>query len=289
MPAPAFPAAPEGEDGPSVKLIWTLVTGGVDRPGVLWAGTLPGGLFQSDDRGASWSLNAPLWDEPRRKEWNGGGYDDPGIHSICVDPRDSDRIVLGVSSGGIWRSADGGASWALDGKGLRAEYMPPNMAFDQLYQDPHRLAQCPASPDTIWCQHHNGIFLSRDAGATFTEIETAKPSCFGFAVVVHPADPDTAWFVPAVKDEFRYPVDQRLVVSRTRDGGRSYEVFGDGLPAQSFDLVYRHALDIDAAGKTLAMGSTTGNLWIGSDGGTRWRQVSGTLPPINQVLWADAG
>ena len=168
--------------------------------------------------------------------------------------------------------------------------MPPAMQFDLLTQDPHRLAQCPAAPDTVWCQHHNGIFLSRDGGESFTEIESAKPSRFGFAVVVHPADADTAWFVPSVKDEFRYPVDHRLVVSRTRDGGRSFEAFGDGLPERdSFDLIYRHALDIDSGGVRLAMGSTTGNLWIGEAAGTRWFQVSGYLPPVNQVLWADGG
>ena len=31
-----------------------------------------------------------------------GGYDDPGIHSICVDPRDSKNIALGISCGGVW-------------------------------------------------------------------------------------------------------------------------------------------------------------------------------------------
>jgi hypothetical protein len=105
---------------------------------------------------------------------------------------------------------------------------------------------------------------------------------FGFAVVAHPIDPDVAWFVPAVKDQLRIPVDGRLVVSRTRDGGRSFEVLGDGLPARhSYDLVYRHALDVDATGSVLAMGSTTGSLWISEDGGERWNTVSNHLPPIH--------
>ena len=53
---------------------------------------------------------------------------------------------------------------------------------------------------------------------------TVRPSCFGFAVAVHPTDPDTAWFVPAVMDEHRIPVDGKVVVARTRDGVRSFEV-----------------------------------------------------------------
>ncbi len=260
LPAPAFPAVPDAVDGPSVSLIWTLVAGGADQPGWLWAGTLPGGLFLSRDRGESWDLNDALWNHPRRTEWNGGGYDDPGIHSICVDPRDSKRLVLGVSSGGIWISTDAGQTWSLGGKGLRAAYMPPALALEPIAQDPHRLAQCPVAPDVIWCQHHNGIFHSADGGESFSEIEAATPSAFGFAVAVHPTDPDTAWFVPAVKDEFRYPVDQRLVVTVTRDGGKTFTVLDEGLPKQpSFDLIYRHALDVNVAGDRLAMGATTGN------------------------------
>ena len=71
----------------------------------------------------------------------------------------------------------------------------------------------------------------------------AKPSSFGFGVVVHPKDPDTAWFVPGIKDEKRYPVDGKLVVTRTRDGGKSFDVLSNGLPQEhAYDIVFRHAL-----------------------------------------------
>ena len=80
-------------------------------------------------------------------------------------------------------------------------------------QDIHRLVQCPAAPDAMWVQHHNGVFRSTDAARSWQEVTTIRPAKFGFAVVVHPADPDTAWFVPGVKDECRVPVEGRLVVS----------------------------------------------------------------------------
>jgi len=105
---------------------------------------------------------------------------------------------------------------------------------------------------------------------------------------VHPRKPDTAWFVPAVKDECRVPVDQRFVAMRTDDGGKSFTVLSEGLPqTPSFDLVYRHGLDVDATGERLVMGTTTGNLWISENGGQIWRAVSQHLPPINHVTWAD--
>lgn len=285
-PDPMSGEWPPKKEGPSVELIWTLVPGGPDRPGVLWAGTVPGGLFRSDDRGQSWQLVESLWNEPSRPRWFGGGYDRAGIHSVLVDPRDSDRLTIGISSAGIWRSADAGKSWALDGKGLRNAYMPPDKQHDPLTQDPHRLSACAANPDVVWCQHHNGIFRSVDGAKTFTEIEAEAPSRFGFAVAAHPGNEKTAWFVPAIKDQYRVAVDGKLCVMRTRDGGESFEAFSDGLPqADCFDLIYRHGLDLDSAAEHLAMGSTTGNLWVGSRDGETWTHVSGHLPPVYAVAW----
>jgi hypothetical protein len=285
LPAPAYPRAPDGDgDAPSLDMIWTLAAGGPDAPGEIWAGTLPGGIFVSRDRGASWSLVESLWSRPERSEWFGGGYDHPGIHSIAFDPRDPNRVTVGVSCGGVWKSDDRGVSWRLAGKGLRNAYMPPERAYDANVQDPHLLSVCAAVPDVIWCQHHNGMFRSTDAGETFAEIDPVPPSGFGFAVAAHPDDPLTAWFAPAVKDECRVPVGGRLVVTRTSDGGKSFETLADGLPDEaSYDLIYRHALVVDGDGRGLAMGSTTGNLWISDDGGARWTQIAGHLPPIAQV------
>lgn len=284
---PAFPKAKEDdENAPSVNMIWTLETGGKDEPGVIWAGTIPGALFRSEDKGESWSLIDALWDRPEREGWFGGGYDKPGIHSILVDPRDSKKLTLGVSSGGVWKSDDGGASWRLTGKGLRAAYMPPDQAQDLNTQDPHRLAMCADNPDTIWCQHHNGVFLSRDGGETFREIKDIPPAVFGFAVAAHPDNPDTAWLVPGVKDECRVPVDAKLIVNKTTDGGESFAPQRNGLPdGPSYDLVYRHALDVDETGERLVMGSTTGNLWASDDSGANWRHLNGHLPPIAQVAF----
>lgn len=273
----------------SLKLVWSLAPGGADEPGVQWCGTLPGGLFRSEDGGDSWTLNRPLWDDPLREEWFGGGADLPGIHSICVDPRDARHVILGISCGGVWNTTDGGQTWRVGGKGMRAEFMPPERQFEPNVQDPHLLAQCRADPDVLWVQHHNGIFRSSDGAASWTEITEVKPSAFGFPVSVHPADPDTAWFVPAIKDEKRYPVDGRVVVNRTRDGGKTFETLTRGLPQEhAYDLVYRHALDIDETGDRLAFGSTTGSLWISEDSGDSWQTLSSNLPPIYAVRFEKA-
>ena len=131
-----------------LKLVWALSPGGANQPGTIWCGTLPGGLFRSDDLGETWHLNRPLWDNPLREEWFGGGADYPGIHSICVDPRDANHVILGISCGGAWITRDGGKTWNTGGKGMRAEFMPPERAYDINVQDPHIIAQCPADPAT---------------------------------------------------------------------------------------------------------------------------------------------
>lgn len=286
LDAPAYPPQPEGAPGAAWSLVqlWCLETGGADEPGVLWAGSIPGGLFRSGDRGATWQLQRALWDRPERLEWLGGGYDAPGIHSIIVDPRDARRITVGVSCGGVWITEDGGAHWRVAADGMQAGYMPPDRRGDPNIQDPHRIVGCRARPDVLWAQHHSGIFRSIDGATRWQEIERAGPSTFGFAVAVHPTDPDTAWFVPAAKDETRVPVDARFVVTRTRDGGRSFDVIDRGLPPPpAYDLVYRHGLDVSADGSHLAMASTTGALWVSEDGGDGWHCVTAHLPPVYAV------
>lgn len=279
---PAYPEQPAVAEGPPWTLVqlWALEA----AHGVVWAGTLPGGLFRSQDFGRSWSLVEGLWHRPERPAWFGGGYDVPGIHSVCPHPARAGEVLVAVSCGGVWVTRDDGQTWQLQTRGMRAAYMPPEAAGDGNAQDPHRVVRCPARPEVLWCQHHNGIWRSGDDAASWQEVTTAPVSAFGFAVAVHPDDPDTAWFVPAQADERRVPVGGALVVQRTRDGGASFEVLREGLPQQhAYDLVYRHGLAVAADGRQLLMGSTTGGLWASDDGGDHWQAVSLRLPPIHAV------
>jgi hypothetical protein len=243
---------------------------------------MPGGLFRSDDGGISWGLTEALWHMPERRQWMGvAGGGQPGIHSVLVDPKNPADIRVGVSIAGIWASTDDGASWRIINHGMYNEYMPPEQREDPIVQDVHRLARCAAYPEVVWCQHHNGVFRSEDGGANWREVTAIRPSKFGFAVVAHPRDPDTAWFIPAVKDERRIPVDGKIVVARTRDGGNSFEVLRNGLPQHhAYDLVWRHALAVDASGERLAFGSTSGGLWISEDCGDSWTAPDARLPPV---------
>jgi hypothetical protein len=292
---PKYPEKPEGlvdKDGWgkdvnwTTQLIWALEPGGPKEKGVIWAGTMPGGLFRSRDRGKSWELIETLWRHPDRNKWLGGGAEIPGIHSICVDPRDSNTVRIGISCGGVWVTKDGGKTWKQSAHGMRFDQGPKEEAENPDTQDPHMMVQSPSDPTKFWVQHHCGIWKSVNDGVTWTEVK-AKPSSFGFGVVVHPKDANTAWFVPGIKDEKRIPVDGKFVVTRTKDGGKTFKSLSKGLPQKhAYDLVFRHGLAIDDTGKKLAMGSTTGNVWVSENGGDSWAQVSSTLPQVYAVRWA---
>jgi photosystem II stability/assembly factor-like uncharacterized protein len=78
-----------------------------------------------------------------------------------------------------------------------------------------------------------------------------------------------------------------MVVTETRDGGRTFQSLAYGLPPRdAYHLVYRHGLAGSADGRMLAMGSTTGGLWFSDDEGALWHCLSRDLPPIAQVRFA---
>ncbi len=271
------------------KELFVLQSGHVDQPGTIYCGTIPGGLFRSDDRGDSWQLVTSLWNHPLRLEWFGGGTEFPALHSICVNPSDANHIVVGVSCGGVWVSRDCGDTWNVKAKGMWANFLPPEQAEKENGQDPHCVVQCAAQPDHFWTQHHCGIWRSTDDCESWDRIESAGPSVFGFAVAVHPEDPETAWFVPATDDTSRIPVDGKVVVTRTRDGGKTFDVLTEGLPQENaYDLTYRHALDIDDSGQRLAFGSTTGSVFVTENQGDSWQCVSTNLPPVYVVRFPTA-
>ena len=279
---PTYPEQPPDAAGPAWKLIqvWAMAAAG----GTIWAGTMPGGLFSSRDRGASWQLAEALWRRPERAQWMGGGNEAPGMHSVCPHPQHAGELLVAVSCGGVWVTKDSGQNWQVQCQGMRADFMPPELAEDPNAQDPHAVVRCAARPEVLWCQHHCGIWRSTDNAQNWQEVKVPQLSSFGFAVAVHPQDADTTWFAPAVKDETRVPVDAALAVTRTRDGGKTFEVLRKGLPQQHcYDLIYRHGLVVGDDGRTLLMGSTTGNLWGSFDGGDSWSQVSANLPPIYAV------
>ncbi|MDJ0740445.1 MAG: hypothetical protein QNJ91_12060 [Gammaproteobacteria bacterium] len=303
LPTPDFdPAAPtarpEYRDATVFK-IWNIAFGDATQPGRLYAGTIPGGLFVSDDGGETWQLNHPLWNHASRggdlfdgdatseNHWQGTpasidyGVFEPGIHSIVVDPRDPDHIHVAVSTAGVLETTDGGATWAGRNQGMLMDYSPEPEG--EWGHDPHFVAGCPGQPDHLWQQNHCGVFYSDDGARSWRKVSMPEAGVqFGFPVAVDAQDGRTAWVVPARGDAERMAIDGGLSVARTTDGGQSWQALRSGLPQHdAYDIVLRHALDV--AGDTLCFGSTTGNVYLSEDRGESWRCVGTNFPPVYSV------
>lgn len=303
LPTPDFdPSAPAGQPeykAASVFKIWTLAFGNADQPGRIYAGTIPGGLFVSDDGGDSWELNRPLWNHESRggdlfagdatdeNRWGGTpasidyGVFEPGIHSIVVDPRDGKRIWVAVSSAGVIETTDGGLTWHGCNRGMLMDYLPNPAA--EWGHDPHFVAGCGAEPDHLWQQNHCGVFYSLDGAQNWHKVSVPDVGVnFGFPIAVDGRDGRTAWVVPASADSARMTIDGALFVARTSDGGQTWQALRNGLPqTNAYDIVLRHGLDV--AADCLCFGSSTGNVYLSEDRGDTWQSLGNHFPPVYSV------
>ncbi len=271
----------------TLKKLWIMQHAGTDKPDCLWLGTEPGGLFFSDDQGKSWQLIESLWNHPSRlneHQWFGAGKDFPFIHSINVDPRDSNCVYIGVSCAGVFKTLDGGKTWQAKNTGLIATYLPDPKA--EVGHDPHRMILCTSCPEVIWQQNHCGIFRTVNGGETWIDVSGKNGfPLYGFALAIDEDDPKKAWVIPAQSDEMRLPHNLRLRVCKTTDGGENWISTHNGLPSSyCFDLVLRHAFA--RRGEILAFGTNNGNLYISAEHGESWKVITHHLATINCLTFS---
>ncbi len=249
--------------------------------GAWYLGAAPAALFRSADPAGGWSRVDGLDAHPTRASWHAakGGL---ALHSIQVDPRQPDRLYVAVSAGGCYRSDDGGGSWTPINRGIRASYLADPDA--RAGHNPHALRLHPARPDRLYRQDHSGVYRSDDRGDTWSEITGELPSDFGYALAVHPTDPDRAWVIPECDSHMRCVCDARLRVFETVDGGRSWEPRTGGLPqANAYVSVLRDGLCAGAEG--LVLGTSTGQVYTSPDGAS-WRPAAALFPPVLAVVSA---
>ena len=177
---------PEDTDA-SVARVWQLVPGLEDD--VVYAGTEPGAIFKSTDRGETFELERGLWDNPQRQEWN-AGLRRPGLpHDPAPSRRSRAQVLAAISTGGVYRTDDAGASWYPSNTGVKAEFFPGERTYPEFGQCVHKVTRHPEAPDLLYLQNHGGVYRSEDGGDSWQDIAPGLPSEFGFPIVVHPHDP----------------------------------------------------------------------------------------------------
>jgi len=276
---------PEGSDV-SLKQIWQIVNDPHDAD-TLYCGVEPAALFKSTDGGETWSLNRGLFDHPHRTQWmpGGGGL---CLHTILPDPANAKRLYVAISTGGVYRSDDGGETWEPRNKGICARFMPPDQQYPEWGQCVHKVVTHPSDPARMFLQHHWGVYRSDNAGDSWDDIGKGLPSDFGFAMEIDPHDAKTVYIIPIESDEFRCTPEGKLRVYRTKDGGDSWHALTAGLPQQdALETILRDNLDADGSNPTgLYLGTRSGKVFGSNNGGDSWTLIKDGLPPVTCVKTA---
>ncbi|MEZ5341475.1 MAG: hypothetical protein R2706_08505 [Acidimicrobiales bacterium] len=275
----------------SVDSVFWLTPGHKSEPGVWYAGAVPQGLFRSDDHGDTWAPVDGWNDHPMWETW--AEYPAPAtpdgamLHSVNVDPRDPNHLYLGLSSGGVFESTDGGADWAPLNRGIQADFMPdPDTEYGH---DPHCVRVHPADPDRLYQQNHCGFYRLDRPATEWQRVGDNLPAeigDIGFPVELHPRNPDMVWMFPMDGTEVwpRTSPDGRPAVYRTADGGESWECQANGLPERGWFTVKRQAMTTDASDPVgVYFGTTSGEVWASADEGSNWRCIAQHLPEVFSI------
>jgi BNR/Asp-box repeat protein len=279
-----FPA----ESGLTLKNIWQIHPGPADEPDTLYCGVEPACLFVSRDAGQSWTPVEGMLKHPHREKWQpgGGGL---CLHTIVPHPSNRDSMIIAISTGGCYRTDDGGKTWQARNQGVRAQFLPDQ--HPEFGQCVHKIARNPARPERLYLQNHWGLYRSDDGGDSWQDIANGVPSDFGFPIVAHPHDPDTAYIIPIESDEYRCTPEGKLRVYQTRNAGKSWQPLTKGLPQKNaLETILRDSMAIDSLEPAgIYFGTRSGKLYGSNNDGKSWQLIMEGLPPVVCVKAAVVG
>jgi photosystem II stability/assembly factor-like uncharacterized protein len=298
----AFPA----DMGVTVGSVWNVQPALASRPGVVYAGTQPAGLFRSEDWGATWAPVDEVNNHPWRQFWGDTGGGASTLHTIAMHPTDPECMYISVATGGTYVTRNGGKTWEIcSHRAIPTNPMQKKMWEDLAVNYPqfadmefpvppgvdpaavnemHKMRLDPTNPQRIWAQTHVGVFRTDDGGEHWDDVTQGLPSFHGFPIGVSKTGDGAAFVVPLTfeADNFRV-VDGQFAVWRTRDAGATWTCLTEGLPGPNdYQSVYREGMDTDDEGGVY-VGTTNGAVYASADGGDHWQRLPGTLPPIVSV------
>ncbi|MFO1055190.1 MAG: glycoside hydrolase [Planctomycetota bacterium] len=263
------------------------IAGVPSQPATFYMGVCNGGVWRTTDAGRTWQ---PIFDDQPTGS----------IGCIAIAPSDPRVIYVGSGEGlqrpdlstgdGIYRSSDGGATWAH--LGLRDGQQIPAIAIDP--RNPDRILVAvlghPYGPSS-----ERGIYRSTDGGKTFAKVlsvddDTGGSDIGGNDVDIDPSDSQTVY---ATLWEARQGPWENAAWSGTGggifksvDGGTSWQKLTEGLPA-----VVQANVAI-CAGRPQRLYATVASergvgIYRSDDGGTHWSEITEDRRPASRIGGGD--
>ncbi len=259
------------DDGISQNDIYSLAwsqDSGVTR---IFAGTQPAHLFSSDDLGHHWT-ELPALRSVDTSQWFFPGP--PHIaHTkhINFHPNDPNTLFIGIEVGGLQKSVDGGKTFHTI------------LGMDA---DVHRTVFNPLNPDRIYITGGDGLYVTSDGGNNWEHWTTTEHEIGGYPdfLVVHPRKPELV-FVAAAQHgpgSWRESHYAGTRISRSTDGGETWQPLGNGLPDRLQPSIEAMCLEDWGESFSLFAATATGEIWSSEDGGDHWSELINGLAPISK-------
>jgi len=238
----------------------------------VFAGTEPAHLFVSDDLGLNWSDIPSLRSVPSVPKWSFPAPPHIGhVKHINLEPDDPMSIYAAGEVGGLLKSTDGGEHW---------------VEFPSLYEDVHRLMIHPAGPKFLYAVTGRGLYVGPEGGAKWEQWTGRENEIGGYpdGFVYRPSDPKLM-FMTAAHDApgtWRTTHFAGTRISRSKDGGRSWEILKNGLPDRLQASI--EAFCLEEAGNSTAIfdATTSGEIFCSEDLGDSWKAIVAGLAPISK-------
>ena len=208
------------------------------------------------------------------------------VRSIVINPANSNQILIGSVSGGIWKSTDGGGSWIPESDTADV------MAIGSMVIDPTNSNVVYAGTGEGWLNedavYGGGIYKTTDFGDTWMLLSsTTGASVSNFRDVMKIAADPSGNIYAATKDyTYKYGVGDFTTsggLFMSTNGGTSWNKISstndstnyftpdDVIPVSSTVIVFA----VESSGSTL------GGIYRTTDGGTTWSKIASNLPTSN--------